>query len=61
MGLGTDTYVHRSGRTGRAGRSGTAVTLYADRELMGIRKIERAVGQGFRFEKGSVPSAEQVM
>lgn len=56
-----DSYVHRSGRTGRAGRPGVAVTLYAENEIRDIRKIEQGVGQGFRFERGSVPSAEQVM
>lgn len=56
-----DTYVHRSGRTGRAGRAGVAVTLYADNETNDIRKIEYGVGQGFKFERGAVPSAEQVM
>lgn len=56
-----DTYVHRSGRTGRAGRAGTAVTLYADNELHEIFRIEKGVGQGFKFERGAVPSAEQVM
>lgn len=38
-----------------------AVTLYADNEVHDIRKIEKGVGQGFRFERGSVPTAEQVM
>ncbi|CAM9480566.1 unnamed protein product [Hapterophycus canaliculatus] len=57
----TDSYVHRSGRTGRAGRPGVAVTLYAENEVRDIRKIEQGVGQGFRFERGAVPSAEQVM
>ncbi|CAM9408692.1 unnamed protein product [Ectocarpus sp. 6 AP-2014] len=56
-----DSYVHRSGRTGRAGRPGVAVTLYAENEIRDIRKIEHGVGQGFRFERGAVPSAEQVM
>lgn len=56
-----DTYVHRSGRTGRAGRAGVAVTLFADNEVQDVRRIERGVGQGFRFERGAVPSAEQVM
>lgn len=53
--------MHRSGRTGRAGRAGVAVTLYADNEANDIRKIEQGVGQGFKFERGAVPSAEQVM
>lgn len=53
--------MHRSGRTGRAGRPGVAVTLYAENEIRDIRKIEQGVGQGFRFERGAVPSAEQVM
>ena len=53
--------MHRSGRTGRAGRAGVAVTLYADNEVQDIRRIERGVGQGFRFDRGAVPSAEQVM
>lgn len=56
-----DTYVHRSGRTGRAGRAGVAVTLYADNEVNDVRRIEQGVGQGFKFERGAVPSAEQVM
>lgn len=38
-----------------------AVTLYAENEIRDIRKIEQGVGQGFRFERGAVPSAEQVM
>lgn len=38
-----------------------AVTLYAENEVRDIRRIEQGVGQGFRFERGSVPSAEQVM
>ena len=38
-----------------------AVTLYADNEANDIRKIEQGVGQGFKFERGAVPSAEQVM
>lgn len=53
--------MHRSGRTGRAGRAGVAVTLYADNEVNDIRRIEQGVGQGFKFERGPVPSAEQVM
>lgn len=53
--------MHRSGRTGRAGRPGVAVTLYAENEVRDIRKIEQGIGQGFRFERGAVPSAEQVM
>lgn len=57
----SDTYVHRSGRTGRAGRAGVAVTLYADNEVNDVRRIEQGVGQGFKFERGAVPSAEQVM
>lgn len=38
-----------------------AVTLYAENEVRDIRKIEQGIGQGFRFERGAVPSAEQVM
>lgn len=38
-----------------------AVTLYADNEVQDIRRIEHGVGQGFKFERGAVPSAEQVM
>lgn len=38
-----------------------AVTLFADNEMQDIRRIERGVGQGFKFERGAVPSAEQVM
>lgn len=53
--------MHRSGRTGRAGRPGTAVTLYADMEINDILRIEQGVGHGFKFERGAVPSAEQVM
>lgn len=37
------------------------MTLYAENEVRDIRKIEQGVGQGFRFERGAVPSAEQVM
>lgn len=36
--------------------------MYGDRnELQDIRRIEQGVGQGFRFERGSMPSAEQIM
>jgi ATP-dependent RNA helicase DDX21 len=56
-----DTYVHRSGRTGRAGRTGTCVTLYSDHEVRDIKRIEKTVGKGFRFQRASVPSPTQVM
>jgi len=55
----TDTFVHRSGRTGRAGQKGTAVMLYSAQEFGGIKRLERELG--FRFEKSSPPTTQQVM
>lgn len=37
------------------------MTLYADNEVNDVRRIEQGVGQGFKFDRGAVPSAEQVM
>ena len=44
---GSDTYVHRVGRTGRAEAVGTAVTLVAPEELAALRAIEKTLNVTF--------------
>mmetsp|Transcript_4478 Transcript_4478/g.7852 ORF Transcript_4478/g.7852 Transcript_4478/m.7852 type:complete len:783 (-) Transcript_4478:158-2506(-) len=55
----TESYIHRSGRTGRAGRSGTAVIMYSQDEMRGLRKL--AMDTGVKFERHGLPSIEKVL
>ncbi len=55
---GTESYVHRIGRTGRAGRSGEAILFVMPRERHMLRVIERATRQS--IEAMELPSAEAV-
>lgn len=54
-----EAYIHRSGRTGRAGRSGTAVVLFSDRELRGLRELERSCK--IDFIRASAPAPEMAL
>ena len=58
---GTDTYVHRSGRTGRAGQTGTSVLMFGPREARDIVQIERQLGHGFKFDLQGPPSTEAAL
>ena len=53
-----ETYTHRSGRTGRAGKSGISIAIMHMRERGRMRDIERIIQK--KFEKGAVPTGEQV-
>ena len=55
---GTESYVHRIGRTGRAGRKGEAILFVMPRERHMLRVIERATRQS--IEAMELPSAEAV-
>ena len=53
-----ENYTHRSGRTGRAGKTGTSLSIVHSREKHKIRNIEKEIGKS--FEKGTIPSAEEI-
>lgn len=53
-----ETYTHRSGRTGRAGKSGVSVAIVHSREKGKMRAIEKIIGK--KFERGMVPTGEQI-
>ncbi len=53
-----ENYTHRSGRTARAGKEGTSVVLAGSSDVRRIRSIEKRIKS--KFEKKSLPSAEQV-
>ena len=53
-----ENYTHRSGRTGRAGKKGTSISIVHTREKHKIRNIEKEIGK--QFEKGTIPSAEEI-
>ena len=53
-----ENYTHRSGRTGRAGKKGTSICIVHSREKFKIRNIEKEIGK--EFEKGVIPSAEEI-
>ena len=53
-----ENYTHRSGRTGRAGKKGTSICIVHSREKFKIRNIEKVIGK--EFEKGTIPSAEEI-
>ena len=53
-----ENYTHRSGRTGRAGKKGTSICIVHSREKFKIRNIEKVIGKD--FEKGVIPSAEEI-
>ena len=53
-----ENYTHRSGRTGRAGKTGTSLSIVHSREKHKIRNIEKEIGKN--FEKGTIPSAEEI-
>ena len=53
-----ENYTHRSGRTGRAGKIGTSLSIVHLREKHKIRAIEKEIGK--QFEKGTIPSAEEI-
>jgi ATP-dependent RNA helicase DeaD len=56
--LGTESYIHRIGRTGRAGRTGTAITFFEPRERKLRIIIERTARQ--QIKDMAVPNAEMV-
>ncbi|MEG1904080.1 MAG: DEAD/DEAH box helicase, partial [Bacteroidales bacterium] len=53
-----ETYTHRSGRTGRAGKSGISIAITHVREKGRLREIERIIQK--KFEKGTIPTGEQI-
>ena len=53
-----ETYTHRSGRTGRAGKSGISIAITHVREKGRMREIERIIQK--KFEKGMIPTGEQI-
>ena len=53
-----ETYTHRRGRTGRAGKSGVSVAIVHSREKGKMRAIEKIIGK--KFERGMVPTGEQI-
>lgn len=53
-----ETYTHRSGRTGRAGKTGTSIAIMHVKEKGRMREIERIIGK--KFEKGAVPTGNQI-
>jgi ATP-dependent RNA helicase DeaD len=53
-----ETYTHRSGRTGRAGKSGISIAITHVREKGRMREIERIIQK--KFEKGTIPTGEQI-
>src|SRR6202166_3328966 len=55
---GTESYVHRVGRTGRAGRKGEAILFIAPRERNMLRAIERATRQV--IEPMNLPTVDAV-
>jgi ATP-dependent RNA helicase DeaD len=55
---GTESYVHRIGRTGRAGRSGDAILFMTPREKYLLRAIEKATRQ--TVEHMHLPSVDAV-
>lgn len=54
-----ESYIHRAGRTGRAGKSGTAVVMFNDRELRGLRDLEYRCK--VQFERESAPAPERAL
>jgi ATP-dependent RNA helicase DeaD len=52
--FGSDSYVHRIGRTGRAGESGIAITLASTREWRDLSRIKKDVGD--RMIHAEIPS-----
>ncbi|MEQ9104470.1 MAG: DEAD/DEAH box helicase [Rhodothermales bacterium] len=55
---GTESYIHRIGRTGRAGREGEAILFVAPRERRLLSAIEKATRQP--IEQLKLPTAEMV-
>ncbi len=55
MPQGTETYVHRIGRTGRAGRSGVAITFVTPAESRQLTRIKREIGSDIRREDLPAP------
>ncbi len=55
---GTESYIHRIGRTGRAGREGKAILFVAPRERRLLQAIERATRQ--KVEPMKLPTVEMV-
>ncbi|XP_042483521.1 DEAD-box ATP-dependent RNA helicase 53, mitochondrial-like isoform X2 [Macadamia integrifolia] len=58
----SEIFVHRSGRTGRAGKKGSAILIYTDQQLRGVRMIERDVGSKFtELPRIAVEAEDRVM
>ncbi len=55
MPQGTETYVHRIGRTGRAGRTGVAITFVTPAEYRHLTRIKRDTGSDIRKEDLPAP------
>ncbi len=57
MPQGTETYVHRIGRTGRAGKSGTAITFVTPAESRQLARIK----QDNRIRREKLPQGDEVI
>lgn len=56
--FGSESYVHRIGRTGRAGKKGVAMTLITPRESRDLRQVIKT--QGSNMVQAYIPSLEDV-
>ncbi len=55
---GSETYIHRSGRTGRAGKKGVCITIIHSREKGKIKMIEKKIRK--TFEQKLIPSGTEI-
>jgi ATP-dependent RNA helicase DDX21 len=54
----TESYIHRSGRTARAGQSGTCVTLFNQKNVEFLERVEEHAG--ITMDRIEIPSDEDV-
>ncbi len=59
MPQGTETYVHRIGRTGRAGKTGVAITFVTPAEYRRLSLIQREAGT--KIEKKELPQGRDIV
>lgn len=53
-----EVYTHRSGRTGRAGKKGLSIAIVHLKEQYRLKYIEKIIGK--TFERGTIPSGDQI-